>query len=630
MHSSSSDAMKDSSSSSPAEPTCVLDQTVVNADTLPLMKDLGLSFFASLCGMNRGAFVLQPSDNQTYSCLHFPKHFPSLAGVNKHRFMNVTSQVNVTDSSSSKSSDDNSTATTKEVTKEIPYDLIIKDANAIKETYQMHNVTANETVQLLDYLIKSVYHSTPGKDMDPYACNVNGLATLQCAPVNTIRTIRAVTLAGLYVPALWATNGKELSINEQDDFYTRRDFEDMRALGLNTVQIPVPMEAFSEHDRDKVKSRLADLLHEVGKANLQAILMLVGEDNDDAVAAAAHYAADHSSTVFALTLPSMQSIGAARAAESSLKLMVPVSQGDLSRLNFHGDANIFAALDVDHTSTVADVASSNAEDDRSKLFYHESTACVARSPLEFTHCYKRIPVFVAKGFDLSIDNCFRKEFDPKFVDYGQCGRFDETVDSGWWSRHRSSFAVRQLFSYEHGLGWSFATWKLHGGDKSSSSSGSTLDSPASLLALKNVAAAGLFPSLDGDDKAAVHEIAAACLNGPEADFILGDRTLAPTMGPPPACPNNGWWNYTAEACEYWVPPPTDAPSGRPTVAPVICPEVSPATIVCNTSSSSSGHKAILLSAGAGSVMTLVLIAILTKVFGRKREGYTAIPNSNVV
>ena len=46
--------------------TCSLDREVLNAGTVGRMDDLGLSVFAKLCGVNRGAFVLDPSDGKTY------------------------------------------------------------------------------------------------------------------------------------------------------------------------------------------------------------------------------------------------------------------------------------------------------------------------------------------------------------------------------------------------------------------------------------------------------------------------------------------------------------------------------------------------------------------------------------
>jgi hypothetical protein len=47
-------------------PRCILDRAILNEETLGDMDDVGLSVFASLCGANRGAFVLQPPDGNTY------------------------------------------------------------------------------------------------------------------------------------------------------------------------------------------------------------------------------------------------------------------------------------------------------------------------------------------------------------------------------------------------------------------------------------------------------------------------------------------------------------------------------------------------------------------------------------
>lgn len=48
-------------------PKCVIDNAVLNPKTLEDMEDIALSFFATACGRNRGAFVLDPPDGQTYS-----------------------------------------------------------------------------------------------------------------------------------------------------------------------------------------------------------------------------------------------------------------------------------------------------------------------------------------------------------------------------------------------------------------------------------------------------------------------------------------------------------------------------------------------------------------------------------
>jgi len=45
---------------------CTIDSNILNKDSLKDMQDIGLSFFASTCGKNRGAFVLDPPDGKTY------------------------------------------------------------------------------------------------------------------------------------------------------------------------------------------------------------------------------------------------------------------------------------------------------------------------------------------------------------------------------------------------------------------------------------------------------------------------------------------------------------------------------------------------------------------------------------
>jgi hypothetical protein len=57
--------MRASSSSSTA-PSCHIDSDILNAENIHKMGDIALSFFASACGKNRGAFVLDPPDGQTY------------------------------------------------------------------------------------------------------------------------------------------------------------------------------------------------------------------------------------------------------------------------------------------------------------------------------------------------------------------------------------------------------------------------------------------------------------------------------------------------------------------------------------------------------------------------------------
>lgn len=547
---------------------CVIDRAVMNSTTVGNMTDIGLSIFAPLCGRNRGAFVLDPTDGGTYGCVGFPSNFGELAGV--------------------------------------PEDVIVKDANAINLVYKAGNVTAKELVELLDLYVQSVYSSSPNVDQDIHACDVGGLAVLQCpssAAGSSTGVLRAATLAGLFVDAPWATGGRILSYEQARGFYTAQDFHDMRKLGLNAVQIPFYTSDFNGGHN---QSLLTDLLSLVLKSQLSAVLVLIGNDTTT-ISLAASYAASHSDVVTALTLPSADYIRAARAAAPSLTLMVPVSsETDLMTLNVGTDTNIVAALDMNHVTTVADVASSDSLNDRMKLYYHESLACTRRAPLEYAQCFHGIPVFVANGFDLSIDNCIYKGISDTFVDYGQCNRFDETENSDWWEAHRKSFAEKQIFSYEKGLGWSFSAWKLYG-----ETHVGAMDSPAKLLSLQDVSAAGLLPPLDSVSSSL------ACLNPPASDFVLGDDTLAPSPGPPPDC-GNGWWNFDLQACEYWIPPTL-----APTEACPECPDC-PAPVVCDVCPTPLTNMASVQAAAGGGAVALVLGFIGLRIFGRS-GGYTTLP-----
>ena len=492
-------------------PKCVLDRKVVNDRTVSDMTNIGLSIFASACGKNRGAFVLHPADGKTYSCLHLPSEWGDQVGA----------AVNITTS------------------------------NDISESLQNATIENGAAVDLLDLLTQAVYDSSSSVDQTPYACEMGGLAKLECEATTSKRLdtpIRSVTLAGLLVPAPWATGGSPLTPEQAKAFYTDDDFDSMRELGLNTVLIHLPADADITDMTSPVLDVLDHVLSMVQDAGLEAILSMHSSANivfDTTFVTTsdlAAYASQNSAVVRGLILPtlSLDAIDAARARAPDLSLFLPANGGDLAQLHhFHhkrkDDPQLFVAFDLSHSNTVAQVASSTSEDDRSKLFAQEGIACISRSPIEYAACYQHMPVFVASGFDLSIDNCIHRDDDnfvPAFADYGQCDRFHETVHSHWWHRHRESFCERQLFSYEQGMGWSFAAYKLGNDDDKKKD---VLNAPAKLMALENVVAAGLFPSLNGDG------LNRACLNPPEPDFVLGDKTLAPTPGPPPDCGDGSFY-----------------------------------------------------------------------------------------
>ena len=638
-----------------SNPKCVLDRALVNGDTLPMMKDIGLSIFATACGKNRGAFVLHPSDGKTYSCLELPVNIMDMVGIE----VNQASMNN-------------------NIVPSIPI-FQVNDANAIKNHYSDGNLTAIDTVDLLDFLVDNVYQSTFSVETDPYACDVSGLATLKCPSATGEEEkktpLRAVTMAGVFTKALWATGGQELTLEEASSFYTLADFDEMKKLGLNTVQIPIPVEMFcKEHEHkhehkhkhkkdDKWLDLLKDVLHQVRKADLNAILVLEEDASSDtgiaspvenAARFAQDYNDDHGTIITALVLPKLDAalLEAATNKAPHLNVWVPIKAGDVTNLEYFPLA-AGAALNFPHTVTVADVASSNSVDDRMKIFYHETMACISRSPLEYSSCFQDMPVAVTTGFDLAVDNCHLQGISDTFQDYGQCDRFDETIDSHWWKDHRYSFAARQLYAYERGQGWAFAAWKLWGTDPDNQS---VLDVPAKLLSFSNVVAAGIMPSLFDLDEPIEYPlensspVGLACLNTPNADFVMGDATHAPTPAPPPSC-GQGWWNATTAQCDYWVPPATDPPTPAPpapTAPP--CPVCSNETPLFNEAPLMSllgsnetpllgnvmgekptpSHRVFATQMIFPGVMLSLMISLIVYrvVSGSRRQGYVPVPEGS--
>ena len=468
---------------------------------------------------------------------------------------------------------------------------------------------------MVDAYVSSVYASSNDGSMNPYGCDVNGLATLDGCQSNKKALlkddgVRAVTLAGAFVPAMWATDGKVLSMEQVKHMYSAEEFEEMASLGVNAVQIPVPVDMFVKDD-EKV-STLNHLMNHVNNAGLKAILVLVDTQDNDAVSTdeevltkqikAASTYANSNPSILAIQIPTALPplIGIVRTISTTLPILIPLNKGQINTLSFPPDDYIFAALDVGSATSVADVASSDSIGDRMKMFYHESLVCIDRSPIEYMDCYKDMPVYVSSGFDLGIDDCINVNYDVDFKDYGQCDRFDETVGSGWWERHRKSLAERKLYTYSKGVGFSFSGWKLYDSQESG-----VIDSPAKLLCLRDVAAAGLLPSLKTSSKS----VAVSCLNGPQADFELGDATLAPSIGPHDC--GYGWWNETTHKCDYWIPPaPTPFPTERPTMPCPSCEETS--------------TVALVQSAAAGAAVALFLNWAVRKMIGG-RGGYETLP-----
>lgn len=266
----------------------------------------------------------------------------------------------------------------------------IPDSVHLVMTYAAGNMTSAQTVDVLDSYVKAVYDSSTGNDNTPFACDAGGLATLVDCEHRATATaaglleggVRAVTLAGAFVPVPWVTGGKVLAMEEVAEFYSKKDFRDMAELGVNTVVMPVPCRAFSS--KGEVAETVSRMLERAEGAGLKAIIVLVDEGKrsgdasmmEEHVGAAASFAAS-SASVIALQLPpspipSLADV--ARSAAPGLKLLVPTSKERINRIDRRSlpeDGNVFAALELGYHESVANVASSDSLSDRMKMFYRE-------------------------------------------------------------------------------------------------------------------------------------------------------------------------------------------------------------------------------------------------------------------
>ena len=496
---------------------------------LPFPLDVTAGLLAPLCGRNRGIFVLDPPDGHTYGCVKFPMT-SAWGGVK------------------------------------------ITDANAIAKQYEAGNLTSAETLQVFDRYVGAVYDSSPDAEKDPKACDAGGLTSLQgdeCEAVDTRpwskvfgdAPVRAATASGLFTPAAWASDDSgetsdpaavggafcedaDVASQHLSAFYTAQDFLEMRAFGLNAWRLPLPAQLFDdERPLARVKALLeavAVKVSDASDAGLALIVSLEGPVRTVAVleACASFWEKHGVGALLALEFDASQLDDADRAVLANATLL-PESAVLMERLGRADDLvawrafSSVASVPFPHAATPVDVASDTAVDDRTKLFFHEATACAASAYVDFARCRRSAAVLVT-GASLAIDDCAHDDAGA----YGECARLADRTESAWWTRHQRSFAKRQFQTYERGLGWSWDHWQL------TDLAERTLPlAVVQQLSLKAAHTAGLVDAFgeDADD-----EDSALCLHAPVADFALGDATLAPV------------------AAYHWVPPPpTPAPTPQP-------------------------------------------------------------------
>ncbi|KAL7548973.1 hypothetical protein ACHAWF_012239 [Thalassiosira exigua] len=217
----------------------------------------------------------------------------------------------------------------------------IPDSANLTQSFPAGNVTAEATVKLVDFFVRAVYHSSlPGATENLYTCNVNDLAMLANCATSDIEkksllsgreAVWAVTLAGAFVPASWAMEGRTLLMEEVKEFYASKDFCEMASLGI---------------------------LDRASRVGLSAILALVAPEDaedvneetvEDHMESAAAFTIA-SSTVVALQLPPSSFVFGRH-----LMVLVPTNKGQLQILPLPPGVNLYGALDVGASTSVVDV-----------------------------------------------------------------------------------------------------------------------------------------------------------------------------------------------------------------------------------------------------------------------------------
>jgi len=99
--------------------------------------------------------------------------------------------------------------------------------------------------------VEAVYASTPGASKDPRACGAGGFAALTGSDcVSTDDSYKAVTLRGVA-----GLDGAGRSVKTTP--HTSEDYDAMKALGLNSVRVPVKAEDVASLDKIDLRVILA-------------------------------------------------------------------------------------------------------------------------------------------------------------------------------------------------------------------------------------------------------------------------------------------------------------------------------------------------------------------------------------
>lgn len=456
------------------------------------------------CSANRGIFILDPPDGQTYNCGKWPSSW------------NCTLQTLFTSPSS---------------------------------------VGRNA----LDLYIQAVYNTSEYQEND---CSFGSLSELQCGREDPWRhvpwypklkaPIRAVNIGGLFVLERWIVPdllpwGNETGIVDQytfsklcdslqiceiveyhwKHFYTQHDFTEMYRAGLNSIRLPVGHWYFTEISHVpsepyllpsesifKETHPITRIIRFAKEAGLYVILDLhtapgsqngfdnsgqqtneTQEDNwgeswiynEDNVRytvqtcqAIAKYinfieSAYHLDNIILLEVLNepwedidmalikafyLEAIREIRAERPGMSILLHDSFRGLQWGTLLKDwpySNIYMDTHSYQCFNPWDFASDSPKSDRNKMYSHELEACANKIPLHYQTC-NAVPVLVGE-FSLAIDDCM-PYVNARFQDVGQCNHLSLRNNSRFWDEHMTSFAMRQISTFERELGWSFWTWKL--------------------------------------------------------------------------------------------------------------------------------------------------------------------------
>jgi len=363
--------------------TCALDATMVNATTFPLIReDLAASLLAGLCGANRGLFVTEPGDGHVYGCAAFPPQWAPNHKV-KHCAATGACACNTW------------------------------DANAVVRQFDGGNLTATEAVHVYDQYVEAVYASTPGSSKDPRACGAGGFAALtgsEC--ISTTDSYKAVTLRGIA-----GLDGAGHAVKMTP--HTSEDYDAMKALGLNSVRVPVKAEdvasldkidmrvilaVYGDADVDLSDAALVECDASATKVRAAAakagVPVLLRVDSEEALRGyeGSDGVAYEISRLFSVSF--FVPLTRRRRRGGSLEITPavaarrsPLAAGRRRRTPSPRAPSVPPAADA---ATVVDVASSSPVEDRTKLFFHEATACASPAS-RFTHT-KNGPGTIRCGF----------------------------------------------------------------------------------------------------------------------------------------------------------------------------------------------------------------------------------------